>query len=110
MEIVTLINFQCGKIDFNQVPVSKKGLNMFKVQLSFLISNILFKIVVNDVLNNLSMMVVTSLKSPGPYNKEIIEYDLEENIYNKFININFRFLFQIFSLRSWSMMSSTISL
>ena len=87
MEIVTLINFQCGKIDFNQVPVSKKGLNMFKVRLSFLISNILFKIVVNDVLNNLSMMVVTSLKSPGPCNKEIIEYDLEENIYNKFINI-----------------------
>ena len=25
------------------------------------------------------MMVVTSLKSPGPCNKEIIEYDLEEN-------------------------------
>ena len=80
VEIVTLINFQCGKIDFNQVPVSKKGLNMFKVRLSFLISNILFKIVVNDVLNNPSMMVVTSLKSPEPCNKEIIEYDLEENI------------------------------
>ena len=26
MEIFTLINFQCGKIDFNQVPVPKKGL------------------------------------------------------------------------------------
>ena len=48
--------------------------------ISFLISNILFKIVVNDVLNNLSMMVVTSLKSLEPCKKEIIEYDLEENI------------------------------
>ena len=77
---MTLINFQCGKIDFNQVPVLKKGLNMFKVQLSFLISNILFKIVVNDVLNNISVLVVTSLKLLEPCKKEIIEYDLEENI------------------------------
>ena len=43
-------------------------------------SDILFKIVVNDVLNNLSMMVVTSLKFLEPCKKEIIEYDLEENI------------------------------
>ena len=48
--------------------------------ISFLISNILFKIVVNDVLNNLSMMVMTSLKLLEPCKKEIIEYDLEENI------------------------------
>ena len=34
---------------------------------TFLILNILFKIVVNDVLNNLSMMA-------GPIKKEIIEY------------------------------------
>ena len=47
---------------------------------TFLILNILFKIVVNDVLNNLSMMVVTSLKLLEPCKREIIEYDLEENI------------------------------
>ena len=47
---------------------------------TFLILNILFKIVVNDVLNNLSMVVVTSLKLLEPCKKEIIEYDLEENI------------------------------
>ena len=46
---------------------------------TFLILNILFKIVVNDVLNNLSMMV-TSLKLLEPCKKEIIEYNLEENI------------------------------
>ena len=45
-----------------------------------LILNILFKIVFNDVLNNLSMMVMTSLKLLEPCKKEIIEYDLEENI------------------------------
>ena len=56
METVTLINFQCGKIDFNQVPVTKNGLNMFKVRLSFLISNILCKIVVNDLLNNQNIL------------------------------------------------------
>ena len=58
---------------------------------TFLILNILFKIMVNDVLINLSMMLVTSLKSWGPCNKEIIEYDLEENIKYKFINIKFLF-------------------
>ena len=47
---------------------------------SFLISNILFKIVVNDVINNLSVMVVTSLKLLEPCKKEIIEYNLEDNI------------------------------
>ena len=47
---------------------------------SFLISNILFKIVVNDVINNISVMVVTSLKLLEPCKKEIIEYNLEENI------------------------------
>ena len=52
---------------------------------------IFVKIVVNDVLNNLSMMVVTSFRSSGPCNKEIIEYDLEENIKYKFINIKFLF-------------------
>ena len=72
---------------------------------TFLILNILFKIVVNDVLNNLSMMVVTSLKLLEPCKKEIIEYDLEENIQNKFIDNNFLF-FQIFSLRLSSKMSS----
>ena len=50
------------------------------VNFTFLISNILFRIVVNDVLNNLSMMVMTSLKLLEPCKKEIIEYDLEENI------------------------------
>ena len=61
---------------------------------TFLISNILFKIVVNDVLNNLSMMVMTSLKLLEPCKKEIIlrsrhhgeiveeiiEHDFTENI------------------------------
>ena len=47
---------------------------------TFLILNILFKIVVNDVINNLSMMVVTSLKLLEPCKKEVIEFDLEENI------------------------------
>ena len=46
----------------------------------FLISNILCRFVLNDLFNNLSMIVVTSLKSSGPCNKDIIEYDLEENI------------------------------
>ena len=73
-------------------------------------SDILFKIVVNDVLNNLSMMVVTSFRSSGPCNKEIIEYDLEENIKYKFINIKFLFLFQTVSSRSCSRISSTISM
>ena len=43
---------------------------------TFLILNILFKIVVND----LSVMVVTSLKLLEPCKKEIIEYNLEDNI------------------------------
>ena len=47
---------------------------------TFLILNILFKIVVYDVLNNLSMMVVTSLQLLEPCKKEITDHDLEENI------------------------------
>ena len=40
----------------------------------------IYKIVVNDVLNNLSLMVVTTLKLLEPCKKEMIEYDREENI------------------------------
>ena len=47
---------------------------------SFHISNILFKIVVNDLLNNLSMMVGPSLRLLEPCKKEIIDHDLEENV------------------------------
>ena len=47
---------------------------------SFLISNILFKIMVNDFLNNLSMIVGTSLRSLEPCKKELIDHDLEENV------------------------------
>ena len=55
---------------------------IFKVNsfFSFHISNILFKIVVNDLLNNLSMMVGTSLRLLEPCKKEIIDHDLEENV------------------------------
>ena len=40
----------------------------------------IYKIVVNDVLNNLSLMVVTTLKLLELCKKEMIEYDREENI------------------------------
>ena len=63
---------------------------------------------VNDVVNNLSMIMVTSLNLLEPCKKEIIEYDLEENIKNKFIDIIFLFLFQIFSLRLWSMIDGCL--
>ena len=61
-------------LSLTNVKLTLQGFRFF----SFLISNIFFKIVVNDVLTNLSMMVVTSLKSLEPCKKKIIEYDLED--------------------------------
>ena len=74
--LLSLVDDPSLKIQiFKYVGVSRGEIHVGQFR-----SDILFKIVVNDVLNNLSMMVVTSFRSSGPCNKEIIEYDLEENI------------------------------